>query len=175
MKSAAPSIEKATSGDIQELMDISRKTFIEAFGQQNSKEDMDLYLTEKLSYQQLLNELEQPGSHFYLMKFENRSIGYLKLNTGLSQSESIYPDGVEIERIYVLQEFLGKGIGHSLLDFSFRFAEARGASMIWLGVWEKNERAIAFYLKHRFIQFDAHEFVLGTDIQTDLLMHRTIP
>jgi len=92
------------------------------------------------------------------------------LNWGAAQTELTDPTAFEIERIYVLKPYLGKGMGNFLMDAALEIAYKMKPSYVWLGVWEKNERAIRFYEKYGFKVFGSHLFSLGNDIQTDLLM-----
>ena len=83
-------------------------------------------------------------------------------------------NSLEIERIYVLKEFLGKTIGQLLLEHAFQIAREKGNENVWLGVWEENKRAIRFYQKNGFEEFDKHIFMLGEDAQTDILMRKKL-
>jgi len=94
----------------------------------------------------------------------------MKLNTGEAQKENQNDNALEIERIYVLQEFQGKKVGQLLYLHAIKVAEGLSADYVWLGVWEKNFRAIAFYKKNGFVAFDQHVFILGDDRQIDILM-----
>lgn len=97
-------------------------------------------------------------------------IGYLKLNTGVSQTELKDNDALEIERIYVLKDFHGKKVGQLLFDKAITKAKERHVAYVWLGVWEENKRALQFYTKNGFVEFDQHVFVLGDEAQTDIMM-----
>jgi ribosomal protein S18 acetylase RimI-like enzyme len=163
-------IRKVTPADIYELQEIGRRTFFETFGQQNTEEDMEKYLIENFSAAALINEIQNPNSEFYFAINENDIIGYLKLNFGQSQTELKDATAAEIERIYVLNEYHGKSIGKLLYEKALEIAKDRGVNYIWLGVWEENPRAIRFYEKCGFIQFDKHIFKLGNDEQTDIMM-----
>ena len=101
---------------------------------------------------------------------ENEVIGYLKINHGQSQTELKDATAMEIERIYVLKEFHGKNIGQLLFEKAIALAIQKNANYVWLGVWEENPRAINFYKKNGFVEFDKHIFVLGDDEQTDIMM-----
>jgi len=94
----------------------------------------------------------------------------MKLNFGDAQTEKQKGNNLEIHRIYVLQAFHGKKIGQLLLDEVLKIAKEMAVNSIWLGVWEENNRAIQFYTKNGFVEFDKHIFTLGDDVQTDLLM-----
>lgn len=163
-------IRQILSNDVNLRQNISRKTFIETFSDSNTKEDMDKYLLEKLSIKKLLTELEDKNSEFYFAYQDDVIIGYLKLNFGLSQTELRVNNALEIERIYVLKAYHGKNIGQHLYNKAIEVAHKKNVEYIWLGVWEKNLRAIAFYKKNGFTEFDKHIFTLGDDEQTDIMM-----
>lgn len=167
-------IRKAGTQDLKQLQEISTETFVETFAEVNTKEDMDKYLAERLSLTQLSAELNDPGSNFYFALLNDQVIGYLKTNTGATQTELKEADGLEVERIYVLKEFKGKNIGPLLLDKAIAIAHDQKVAYIWLGVWEENYRAIRFYEKNGFSIFDKHIFRLGNDEQTDLMMKRVL-
>lgn len=163
-------IKKIGLNEIASLQKISKQTFIEAFSEENNEDDMNTYLEESLSMSKLHSELTNPDSQFYFATIDNEVIGYLKLNFGLAQTELKDDYGVELERIYVLKEFYGKKAGQLLYAKALEIAHARNAQYLWLGVWEKNLRAIRFYQKNGFIEFDKHFFRLGKDVQTDIMM-----
>ena len=156
--------------EVELLRAISVQTFTETFAHQNSKSDMQKYVSEKLSIEQLSKELNTKGSSFYFLKLNSDIIGYLKLNTGEAQTELKNNISLEIERIYVKQEFHGKQFGQLLLDKATVIAKEHHYQYIWLAVWELNLKAIAFYKKHNFVEFDKHIFKLGDDEQIDLMM-----
>lgn len=94
----------------------------------------------------------------------------MKLNFGAAQNELKNKQCLEIERIYVLKEYHGKKIGQLLYDKAIQIAKEKNVNYVWLGVWEKNLRAINFYKKNGFVGFDKHIFKLGDDEQTDIMM-----
>lgn len=159
-----------TEPDLITLQQISRETFRETFADSNSPENMSRYLTDNLSIEKLTTELSNEDSSFYLLEYDTNVIGYLKINVGSAQTENKYERSLEIERIYILRSYQGKGTGKLLLEHALCVASDMKASFVWLGVWEHNLRAIAFYRKFGFEVFDQHVFVLGDDQQTDLLM-----
>lgn len=156
--------------EIDLLREISIQTFTETFSEHNTENDMKKYIADCLNPEKLTEEFQTIGSIFYFGFIEKRIIGYLKLNTGKAQTEQHTPNGLEIERIYVLKEFHGKQIGKMLFEKAKSIAIEKKHQTIWLGVWEKNDRAIAFYTKQGFTKFDQHIFKLGSDEQTDILM-----
>jgi ribosomal protein S18 acetylase RimI-like enzyme len=166
-------IEPVKIEELEPLVNISRQTFYQTFFQQNSKEDMELFVENALGANALKAELLADYNFFFFAKIGNEIVGYLKLSTqGLAGSGS---DGVlEISRIYVVQEKLGSGVGKALLQFALSFAEQNKKNSLILGVWEKNERAIKFYRSYGFEKFDEHIFMLGNDAQTDWLMKKEV-
>ena len=128
------------------------------------------YLDKKFSVEQLTLEFNNNESEFYFAKISNKVVGYLKLNCGDAQTEIKDNKAIEIERIYVLKEYFGKKVGQVLYDKALNIANSKNAKYIWLGVWEENPRAIRFYKKNGFVEFDKHVFVLGDDEQTDIMM-----
>jgi ribosomal protein S18 acetylase RimI-like enzyme len=131
---------------------------------------MKKYLEEGFSIQKLTTELNNKDSEFYFAELDHEIIGYLKLNSGQSQTELKDGKALEIERIYVLKEFHGKKVGQLLYEKAMQIARQRNAHYVWLGVWDKNARAINFYKKNGFLEFGKHIFKLGSDEQTDIMM-----
>ncbi|RQO70594.1 GNAT family N-acetyltransferase [Pedobacter sp. KBW06] len=162
--------KKVEASDVALLQEISRKTFLETYAAQNTAENMQHYLDKDFGLESLLAQINNPDSGFHLVWLGDQPAGYLKVNTGLSQTEPNMEQGLEIERIYVLQEFQGMKIGQLLFEHSIAIARKAGKAYIWLGVWEENGKAIAFYQKNGFVQFGTHVFKLGGDEQTDFLM-----
>ena len=118
----------------------------------------------------MTEELTDQNSEFYFAKIEDKIIGYLKINFGASQTELKDNKALEIERIYVPKEYHGKKVGQILYDKAIEIANQNKSDYVWLGVWEENTRAINFYKKNGFIEFDKHIFKLGYDEQTDIMM-----
>jgi ribosomal protein S18 acetylase RimI-like enzyme len=163
-------ILKVTISDIYRLQSISRQTFSETFAEHNKESNMKKYLDENFSFEKLTTELTTPESEFYFASIDNKIIGYLKLNFDQAQTEIKDQKTLEIERIYVLKEFHGKKVGQILYNTALDIATKTKAEYLWLGVWEKNLRAISFYKKNGFVEFDKHQFKLGNDVQTDIMM-----
>lgn len=163
-------IRKITIDDHVELQTIAKQTFIETFADHNTADDMQKYLDNNLSVVKLKDELSDENSEFYFASAQNKVIGYLKINFGLAQTEIKDKSAIEIERIYVLKDFHGKKVGQILYNKAIDIAEQTKAAYVWLGVWEKNLRAINFYKKNGFLEFDKHIFKLGDDEQTDIMM-----
>lgn len=163
-------VSKATPNDADQLQKISIQTFYETFSAVNTKENMAEYLEEAFSFEKLTTELSDINSEFYFAKLDNNVIGYLKLNFKQSQTVLHDDNALEIERIYVLKDFHGKSVGQLLYNKAIQIANRKGADYVWLGVWEENFRAINFYKKNGFVEYDKHLFKLGNDEQTDIMM-----
>jgi len=163
-------IKNVDLADIQTLQELSRQTYFETFAADNTAENMQHYLENNLNESKLTTEINNPDSTFYLAMLDNKAIGYLKLNSGSAQTELQDNKAIEIERIYVLKDYHGQKVGQFLLDKALEIARERDAAYIWLGVWEKNPKAIRFYEKNGFVPFGSHIFRLGDDEQTDIMM-----
>lgn len=163
-------LRDVTLEDIELLHEISVRTFIDTFSESNTEANMNAYLEQSLSREKLITELNDTNSQFYFATLEDNVIGYLKLNFGTSQTEVKEENALEVERIYVAKEFFGKSVGQLLYDKAIQVAKEQQKNYVWLGVWEENPRAISFYKKNGFVEFDRHIFKLGDDEQTDLMM-----
>lgn len=158
--------------DLKILKKVGIETFTATFAAQNTPENMQAYLSQAYTDEKLTNEITTPGSTFYLLiESETAEIaGYLKLNVAVAQTETIANNSLEIERIYLRQAFQKQGLGRKMLEFALQQARTLGMSAVWLGVWEHNENAKAFYQKLGFHQVSQHSFLLGADCQTDLIL-----
>ncbi|WP_276485525.1 GNAT family N-acetyltransferase [Paraflavitalea pollutisoli] len=168
------SIRPVTTADIAALQNISQQTFLETFAHHNTEENMTQYLQEGLSFDRLQTEVLNNESTFFFAELNSEVIGYLKVNTGQSQTELQDNRAIEIERIYVLKAYHGKQVGQQLYDWAIRMGQERQSDYVWLGVWEHNTKALRFYEKNGFVPFDRHIFRLGNDEQTDLLMKKQL-
>ena len=167
-------IRKINIDDLEALRNLSIQTFMETFEEVNTEEDMQKYLDENLSIEKLKTELENVNSEFYFAENNGEILGYLKLNFKDAQTEKLEENHFEIERIYVLKAFLGQKIGQILFDKAIEIGREKNLEYVWLGVWEENHRAKKFYEKNGFEIFGKHDFILGEDVQTDLLMKMKI-
>lgn len=163
-------IKPVSLNDINQLQEISRQTFHETFSAGNTEENLQKYLEEGLSIEKLTAELSDSNSQFNFATIDDKVVGYLKLNSGQAQTELKDDRALEIERIYVLKEYHGKGVGQVLYEHAIQTARQLNTNYVWLGVWEENPRAINFYKKNGFVGFNKHVFKLGSDEQTDIMM-----
>ena len=167
-------IKQCNLGEIQKLQEISYETFIETFKDQNSSENMNAYLEKAFNIEQLEKELSNISSHFFFVYFNNEVAGYLKVNTQDAQSENMGEDSLEIVRIYVRAKCQKLGLGKYLINKAIDIAVEQEKNKVWLGVWEKNENAIAFYKKLGFVQAGTHSFHMGDEEQIDFIMFKSL-
>ncbi|WDM19949.1 GNAT family N-acetyltransferase [Paenibacillus polymyxa] len=167
-------IIKCSREDLQILQEISIETFNDTFKDQNSPENMKAYLERAFNFQQLEKELSNISSEIFFIYLNEELAGYLKVNMNDAQSEKMGDESLEIERIYIKNKFQKHGLGKYLLNKAMEIAMEHNKKKIWLGVWEKNENAIAFYMKMGFVQTGAHSFYMGDEEQIDFIMSKTI-
>jgi diamine N-acetyltransferase len=167
-------IKKCNLKDLHQLQEISYETFNETFKDQNSPENMIAYLERAFNLNQLEKELSNISSEFFFVYFDNEVAGYLKINSYDAQSEEMGEEALEIERIYIKTKFQKHGLGKYLLNKAMEIAMELHKKEIWLGVWEKNENAIAFYKKMGFVQTGVHSFHMGDEEQMDFIMTKTL-
>ncbi|MFA9556822.1 GNAT family N-acetyltransferase [Evansella sp. AB-rgal1] len=166
-------IKKCNMEDLQLLQEMSIETFNDTFKDQNSPENMKIYLERAFDLKQLEKELSNPSSHFFFVYLNDNVAGYLKVNINDAQSEEMGHESLEIERVYVKNDFQKHGLGKHLLHKAMELAMDYNKKNIWLGVWEKNENAISFYKKMGFVQIDSHSFYMGDEEQIDFIMTKT--
>ncbi|WP_438447615.1 GNAT family N-acetyltransferase [Gorillibacterium sp. sgz5001074] len=167
-------IRTCTLQDLRLLQDLSVDTFKETFQSQNSPESMAAYLEQAFNLEQLEKEHGNPSSQFHLIYSGEEAAGYLKVNVLDAQSEQMGHDALEIERIYIKQKHHQQGLGKRLIDQAIDMAKEQNKRRVWLGVWEHNERAIAFYNKLGFVRTGSHSFFLGDEEQTDWIMTKLL-
>lgn len=167
-------IRKSDLQDAELITELSRSTFYETFASQNTEENMSKFLEEKFSREKIAEELQDPSSNYFIAYCGDEAAGYLKLGTSGLPAEFEGGTSIEIERIYVKQQFQGKKMGLALLEFAISFATENNYEEILLGVWEKNQKAISFYEKAGFVNYGSHIFMVGDDPQNDILMRKKI-
>lgn len=167
-------LREVKRAELETLRELSISTFVTAFGAYNDPSDMELYLSEKMSLEHITSEYDHPNSTFYFAIVDDEIVGYLKLNTGDAQNENHLGNSIEVERIYVIAAHQGKKIGEAIFKEAINLAKQQKKDILWLGVWDQNVRAITFYQRMGLEIFDSHDFMLGTDLQTDILMKMSL-
>lgn len=170
MQIANYKLTKVSQNDVDALVEIAKSTFISFFKEFNSPENLNNYVSKAFSYSTITAEIANPNSQFYFATYNATVVGYLKVNFGPAQTELQDHTSLELERIYVIDAFIGKNVGQFLFNKVVDIATKNQLKYIWLGVWEHNPRAIRFYEKQNFVKFDTHVFKMGNDDQTDYLL-----
>lgn len=168
------SIRSAGPDDRELIADMSRQTFYETFAAHNSKEDMDKFMKEQFSADLLMQEVGAEGNIFLLAYDGDEPAGYVRLRENNNPPELENANAIEIARIYATASSIGKGVGKALMQACISTGLAKKKEVLWLGVWEHNQRAIDFYTKWGFEKFATHLFLLGDDPQTDWLMRKIL-
>ena len=163
-------IRYGNAKDARMLSGLGSRTFYETFAKDNTPENIASYIKEPFSPEIQFRELSEPQNIFLIAESETAPAGYAQLVIDSRDESTKGTKPLEIRRIYVSQEYLGKGIGRALMSASIQDARQRGCDCIWLGVWEKNQRAIDFYRKWGFREVGTHIFMLGDDPQKDFVM-----
>lgn len=169
-------LRQATPDDAKPLTDLAYTTFWDAFAHhpKNAPDDLNHYMRQAFNLEQISAELADPNSIFLIAEIDGKPAGYAKLILNSTEEGINAERPIELSRLYSHQEYIGKGVGQTLMDACFVRARDEGCDAMWLGVWEYNPRAQRFYEKNGFRVVGSHTFVLGSDPQTDLLMQRSV-
>lgn len=168
------SFKQCVADDIHTLCDFSYRTYNETFAHMNTPSNMKAYLEKSFNISKMSGELLDSYSLFFFLYADGELAGYLKLNEFPAQTDIKDIQSLEIERIYVAKEFQGKGFGSILINKAVDIAKIRKKSYVWLGVWEKNHKAILFYEKNGFYKIGTHSFFMGEEEQTDFIMRKDL-
>lgn len=163
-------IRYGTIEDAKRLAEFGAKAFYDSFANDNTEENIRLYLKRTYSPELQLSELINPDVVFLIAELEDETVGYVKINLKNRDDSVRGIRIIEIERIYAAKEHIGRGVGKLLMQASIQEARQRDYDSLWLGVWEKNPRAIEFYKKWGFKEVGTHVFMLGDDTQRDFIM-----
>ncbi len=172
-------IRTADVGDAAALSTFGAQTFRDTFEADNTPDDMAQYLADAFSPARQASEIADPASIVLLAEHRTEAgldelIGYAHLVTGDVPDAVHGPAPMELKRMYIAKPWHGRGVAHALMKAGIDAARARGVRTLWLGVWERNPRAQAFYAKYGFVRVGEHTFVLGSDAQTDWLFARPL-
>lgn len=167
-------IRLATAADADLIADMSRQTFFDTFSSQNTKENMDKFLGQQFTREVLLKEVGSAWNIFILAYDGLTPVGYARMRENNNPPSLGTLKAMEIARIYAISNAIGKGVGSVLMKECIDMAIGKKNKALWLGVWEHNQRAIAFYTKWGFEKFSDHQFLLGDDLQNDWLMKKML-
>jgi ribosomal protein S18 acetylase RimI-like enzyme len=167
-------VRNATLKDAGLIADMSRQTFYDSFAEENTKEDMDKFMSEQFTKEALMKEVGAERNIFLLAYEGDEPVGYVRMRENNIPPELGADQAIEVARIYAVQTVIGKGVGSVLMQKCIDIAREKNHHTIWLGVWEHNQRAIDFYIRWGFEKFATHDFILGNDVQKDWLMKKVL-
>ena len=175
VKELSPTIRRGEPADAEAIAHFAARTFHESFAADNRPEDMAAYMMIAFGPGQQRRELEDPGRTYLLAEQGGTLAGYALLRAGGETPEGVTArPSIEVVRFYVDRPWHGRGMAQTLMAACESEARQRGARSMWLGVWERNHRAIGFYTRCGFRDVGSHEFVLGSDVQQDRVMEREL-
>jgi GNAT superfamily N-acetyltransferase len=169
-----PTIRLASSDDAATLAELAARTFRDAFGADNRPEDLALHLASAYGPAQQARELADPEMITLVAEADGTLIAFAQLRRGMPPATVVTPAPIELSRFYLASDWHGRGLAQRLMARVVDEAQGMGAATLWLGVWERNPRAIAFYRKAGYVEVGTHVFVVGTDPQTDRIMTRSL-
>ena len=164
----------ARPDDAALLTELGTSTFTETFESANTPDDFKAYMAAAFGEEIQRAELEDPNTTVFFAESDGDAVGYVMLREGRVPSCVAADDALEIARLYARRRVLGRGVGAALMQRALAEAAGRGRDAVWLGVWDRNERAIRFYESWGFHRSGSQPFLLGSDLQTDLVMVRRI-
>lgn len=165
---------RATVADAATLTQLATIAFRDTYSADNTPDDMATYVAASFSESRQREELADPAVVVVLAERAGEVVGYAMLRDGPAPDAVAAFDCIEIARLYAAKRAIGSGVGATLMQRCLHEAASRGKRTIWLGVWEHNARAIAFYRRWNFIDVGTLEFMLGNDRQTDRLLTRRV-
>ncbi len=168
------SIRAATERDASALAKLAEETFRAAFAEVNTAANMQRYCETSYAEHLQLAEIRDPRLETWLVEDGGGLVAYAQLRRGGAPAAVGAQRPIEIQRFYVRADVHGQGVAPALMEHVLGRAVAGGADVVWLGVWERNPRAIAFYRKWRFEAVGEHVFMLGDDPQRDVLMRHVV-
>lgn len=165
-------IRRATDDDASRLAEFARRTFIETFAPENTADDMALHVAKSFGPDIQLSEIRDAAMTTLVAELGSTMAGFAQVREGPPPACVTGDAPIELRRFYVDRPFHGRGLARALMSAVDDVARQLGGRTLWLGVWERNPRAIAFYTKCGFVDVGAHAFIFGTDEQTDRVMAR---
>jgi GNAT superfamily N-acetyltransferase len=172
--SAPLQLRLATPADAAALAAFAARAFSDTYAAHNTAADLASYLAEHFSEAIQERQLRDPARRCLLCEHDATLVGYAQLKAGGAPPAVAARAALEVERLYADQAAIGKGVGRALLAGCIALASDLGCDALWLGVWERNPRAVAFYRKHGFVECGKQSFRLGADVQDDLVMRRDL-
>ena len=167
-------IRNANTGDAKQLAQLAERTFRATFGDTNTTADMDLHC--RMNYDESIQaaEISDPNTITLLSDNDGTLIGFAQLRWDETPACVRAKSPGEIHRLYVVDQWHGKGVAQELMNASIEEMKIHGSDIVWLGVWERNPKAKAFYRKFGFVEVGDHTFSVGEDPQRDIIMARPV-
>lgn len=166
-------LRKATGNDAPVLAKIGADTFYHTFRPYNTEEDMQAYIAKSYNTELIKTNLHNPAIHYFLCEHSGSCIGYIKLVEG-TLYEGIGEHTIELEKIYVRHTYFGTAAGKLLMEKAVSYARELGFKALFLGVWQENKRAVAFYIKNGFSVVTTRQFKLGETLCDDFIMVKAL-
>jgi len=167
-------IRTAQREELKRLRDIAIESYEQAFASFNTRENMDVFLSEAYSLDQLEKEWNEEGSIYYLAWDGDQQVGFARIRRSTEVESQLGKNSIELHRLYVHPDHQGKKVGSALMHHVLDYSVQHGFDWLWLGVWEHNIKAQEFYFKWGFQKFGAHIFQMGDDAQTDWLLRKKL-
>ena len=163
-------VREAVAGDFELLADLGRRAFYEAFGKYNDEADMQVYLDLAFNSEIIRSQLQDKNVIYFIATFDTLPVGYAKLKRNSAPKELEGAPCIQLERIYALQDYIGKKIGKALMEVCIQTARNEKCKYLWLGVWQQNDTAITFYKKWGFEIIGFKQFIIGKEVNEDFVM-----
>ena len=167
-------VRHAQPADAEMLAQLGKRTFLDSFGSENTPQNMSLYLAKAFNVATITSEISDPNVTYLVGEIDERPAAYAMVRAVEAPPLVTGASPLELVRFYVDRPWHGQGVAQTLMAAAVETARSGGARTLWLGVWERNERAIAFYRKSSFADVGTQTFVLGTDHQRDLVLARPL-
>ena len=163
-------VRRATPEDVNLLASLATVSFYEAYFEQDDSYDLSNYLVENFSPSVISADLAGSESIYLIAFRDGKAVGYAKLRDGEVHESVTIPNAIELQRCYLIERVWGTGIGDVLLDRCFVEAREKGKEVLWLGVWEENQRGLSFYRKHGFERVGTLTFPYGDSVGINAVM-----
>lgn len=158
-------IRKATSADASDLADLAKVTYAETFAKEYPPGKLELFLSENFAVEKIRNELKDKNVLYFLAEESSTPVGYAKLVQNSVPSDIALSEPIELERLYILQNWHGSGLANKFMNICISEAQQLASKTLWLAVWEHNSRAKAFYSREGFRQVDVAKVCDGVRLQ----------
>jgi len=163
-------IRHANANDAELLAEIGAKTFYDTYAEGTNRESLEASIKATYSPELQLEELSDPNSIFLIAELEEKTAGYAKLVMNRIEEQLSGSKPLKLSRIYLLKEFIGKGLGKDFMLRILQEAKEKNCDSVWLGVWSNNQKAIEFYKRFGFQVVGSYPFEFGDEVHNDLVM-----